>query len=296
MRLAFLGTPRAAVPTLEALLDVGHDVALVVTRPDRRRSRGGPPEPSAVKRRALERGLRVTSRLEDVLDAGVERGVVVAYGALVPPAVLAAVPMLNVHFSLLPRWRGAAPVERAILAGDALSGVTIITLEETLDTGPVHASASLEVDDKDAATLTDELAALGARLLVGVLADPAALEGAHSQEGEATYARKITKGERALDPSATAARAGRVVRLGGAHLECDGRRLIVERVAPSAARVAAGTVALVEGRVVLGVADGALELVAVRPAGRGSMAAAAWWRGRRAGDSTTWSSGASDPL
>ena len=296
MRLCFLGTPRAAVPTLEGLCDAGHEVALVVTRPDRRRTRGGPPEPSPVKRVALERGLKVTSRLADVLDAGVERGVVVAYGALVPPAVLAAVPMLNVHFSLLPRWRGAAPVERAILAGDARTGVTIITLEEALDTGPIHASAAVEVDEKDAATLTEELAVLGARLLLGVLADPAALAGARPQVGEATYARKLTKAERALDPATGAARAARVVRLGGAHLVCAGQRLIVERVARSGARVAAGTVALVEGRVVLGLADGALELLEVRPAGRGSMTASAWWRGRRADAPATWSNGADDPL
>ncbi|HET8990823.1 MAG TPA: methionyl-tRNA formyltransferase [Acidimicrobiales bacterium] len=296
MRLAFLGTPRAAVPTLEALVDAGHDVALVVTRPDRRRRRGGSLEPSPIKRCALEHGLPVTSRLADVLDAGVERGVVVAYGALVPAAVLAAVPMLNVHFSLLPRWRGAAPVERAILAGDERTGVTIITLDETLDTGPIHASAAVTIDDKDAATLTDELADLGARLLVGVLADPAALAHARPQVGEATYATKLSRAERALDPSTTAATAARVVRLGGAHLECDGRRLLIERVAPSTQALAAGTVALVEGRVLLGFADGALELIEVRPAGRRSMAAPAWWRGRRAGASTTWSSGAGDPL
>ena len=296
MRLAFCGTPRAAVPTLEALLGAGHEVALVVTRPDRRRARGGSPEPSAVKRAALEHGLAVTSRLADVLDAGVERGVVVAYGALVPPAVLAAVPMLNVHFSLLPRWRGAAPVERAILAGDARTGVSVITLDEGLDTGPVHARAEVEVDQKDARSLTDELAALGARLLVGVLDDPAALAHARPQAGEATYAKKLGPAERALDPSMAAHYAARVVRLGGAHFECAGQRVIVERAAPSARRLAAGAVDLVEGRVVVGFADDALELDEVRPAGRGSMAASAWWRGRRAGAAPTWSSGAGDPL
>ncbi len=296
MRLALLGTPRAAVPTLEALLGAGHEVALVVSRPDRRRARGGPPEPSALKRAALAHGLRVTSRLDDVLDAGVERGIVVAYGALVPPAVLNAVPMLNVHFSLLPRWRGAAPVERAILAGDAVTGVTIISLEATLDTGPVHARAEVAVGEKEAASLTDELAVLGARLLVEVLADPVALAHPRPQEGEATYARKVAPVERALDPTTSATHAARVVRLGGAHLECAGRRLIVERAARSDLIVAAGAAALVEGRLVAGFAEGALELLEVRPAGRGSMAGAAWWRGTRAGERATWSSGVDGPL
>ena len=117
-RLVFLGTPEIAVPPLRALHEAGHDIALVVSRPDRRRGRGGSLSPSPVKEAALELGLPVTDRVDDVIDAGAELGVVVAYGRLIRPHVLAAVPMVNMHFSLLPRWRGAAPVERAILAGD----------------------------------------------------------------------------------------------------------------------------------------------------------------------------------
>lgn len=291
MRLAFLGTPTAAVATLEALCDAGHDVALVVTRPDRRRGRGGALAPSPVKAAALARGLRVSHALRDVLDAGVERGVVVAYGALVPADVLAAVPMLNVHFSLLPRWRGAAPVQRAILAGDARTGVTIISLEPTLDTGPVHASAALEVDDKDAATLTDELAHLGAALVVEVLADPERLAHPAPQAGEATYAAKVAPAELALDPAMSSTTAARVVRLGGAHLTCAGRRLVVERARARATTVAPGVIAAEGGAVLAGLAEGSLELERVRPAGRASMDARDWWRGVRA-TSLAWSSGA----
>src|SRR5205807_7717429 len=139
LRLAFLGTPEAAVPPLRALVNAGHDVVLVVTQPDKRRGRGSATMPSPVKAAALELGLPVTERVDDVLDANVELGVVVAFGRLIKPQVLDKVPMINMHFSLLPRWRGAAPVERAILAGDRETGVAIMQLEEGLDTGPVYA-------------------------------------------------------------------------------------------------------------------------------------------------------------
>lgn len=130
MRLVFLGTPEAAVPSLRALVEAGHDVVLVITRPDRRRGRGSALSPSPVKVAATQLGLAVSHRLGDVNDIRVERGVVVAYGAIIPQLVLDRVPMLNVHFSLLPRWRGAAPVQRAILAGDEETGVSIISLKQ----------------------------------------------------------------------------------------------------------------------------------------------------------------------
>ena len=117
-RLVYLGTPEIAVQPLRALHDAGHDIALVVSQPDRRRGRGAAVSASPVKAAALELGLPVTERIDEVIDSGAELGVVVAYGRLIRPPVLAAVPMVNMHFSLLPRWRGAAPVERAILAGD----------------------------------------------------------------------------------------------------------------------------------------------------------------------------------
>ena len=138
-RLAFLGTPEVAVGFLRALHDAGHDVALVVTAPDRRRGRGTALTPTPVKLCALGLGLPVSGRVADVLYAKVELGVVVAFGTLIRADVLAQVPMVNLHFSLLPRWRGATPVERAILAGDDRTGVCLMALDEGLDTGPVYA-------------------------------------------------------------------------------------------------------------------------------------------------------------
>jgi methionyl-tRNA formyltransferase len=124
---------------LRALVGAGHEVVLVVSQPDKRRGRGGELAPSPVKAAAVALGLAVTERVDDVITAGAELGVVVAYGRLIRPHVLAVLPMINVHFSLLPRWRGAAPVERAILAGDERTGVCVMQLEEGLDTGPVYA-------------------------------------------------------------------------------------------------------------------------------------------------------------
>jgi methionyl-tRNA formyltransferase len=227
MRLVFLGTPEAAVPSLEALVAQGHDVVLVVTRPDRRRGRGGALSPSPVKDAALRLGLRVAHRLSDVDDVDVERGIVVAYGAIIPAALLERVPMLNVHFSLLPRWRGAAPVQRAILAGDEETGVSIISLEPTLDTGPIHAERRVTVGEKTAQELITELAHVGASLLVEVLSTPTLLEHPHAQVGEVTYAEKISKELLHVTPDLSAIDALRTVRLGGAYLFAGGKRVVI---------------------------------------------------------------------
>src|ERR1700691_634095 len=216
MRLAFLGTPEAAVPSLRALVDAGHEVEIVITRPDRKRGRGGALSPSPIKACAQRLGLRVGHRLSDLDELDVERGVVVAYGRLIPAELLARVPMLNVHFSLLPRWRGAAPVERAILAGDAETGVSIMTLDVDLDTGPVHLECRVTIGDKTLATLLDELSELGARALSEVLASPELLTHPRAQEGEVTYAEKLSKDEFHLVPAMSAEQLLRIVRLGPA--------------------------------------------------------------------------------
>jgi len=289
MRLAFLGTPEPAVASLRALVEAGHRVELVVTRPDRRRGRGAATSPSPVKEAARALGLRVVHDLDAVADAGVERGVVVAYGALIPGALLATVPMLNVHFSLLPRWRGAAPVERAILAGDVETGVAIMTLEEGLDTGPVHLERRVRVDEKSAAQLTTELAELGARALVEVLASPELLAHPHAQVGTTTYAAKLTSETFRLEPSMTAPALTRVVRLGRAWTTVAGRRLGVRAAhASDVTSVRAGSVDQVDGDVLLGCADGALVLERVQPEGSSVMDASAWWSGARLGADARW--------
>lgn len=281
-RLAFLGTPEVAVPPLEALDDAGHDVVVAVTRPDRRRGRGGATSPSPVKAAAARRGIPVAHDLDAVLTAEPELGVVVAYGRLIPERVLAAVPMVNLHFSLLPRWRGAAPVERALLAGDPVTGVCVMGVEAGLDTGPVYARRQVAIaEDDDLATLRRRLVAVGTRLLVDTLAGP--LPEPVPQEGEATYAAKLDPAELRLDWSLPAGHLERVVRLGRAWTTWRGRRLRVlaaEAVPPLATPPAPG--ALVGEVVAAG--DGALRLVTVQPEGKPAMAAATWRRGARPGE------------
>jgi methionyl-tRNA formyltransferase len=281
MRLVFLGTPEAAVPTLDALLDAGHEVVLVVTRADRRRGRGNQLTPSPVKAAALRHGLTVTHRLADVGEARAERAVVVAYGAMIPAALLETTPMLNVHFSLLPRWRGAAPVQRAILAGDEETGVSIITLEETLDTGPVHLERRVPIGDDDAVTLTRRLAELGARALIEVLASPELLEHPTPQSGESSYAEKLTADTFRLVPTMTADLAWRTVRLGHAFFFLGDKRVVALEARRSDELVAQGELVAREGEVVIGLEGGSLVLQTVRPEGRTTMSARAWWSGLR---------------
>jgi methionyl-tRNA formyltransferase len=281
VRLAFLGTPEAAVPSLRALIDAGHDVAVVITRPDRKRGRGGRLSPSPVKACAEELGLAVAHGLKGLDERNVERGVVVAYGRIIPAEVLKRIPMLNVHFSLLPRWRGAAPVERAILAGDDETGVSIMTLDEDLDTGPVHLERRVAVGDKSLPTLLAELATLGSGALTEVLGSPGLLAHPTPQHGDATYATKLTKEDHRLTPSNSAVQLLRIIRLGQAFTNVGDRRILVESATPYEGDVAAGSIALRDGHVVLGAAEGAIALERVRPESATSMSAMAWWTGAR---------------
>ena len=231
-KLIFLGSPNAAVPSLDALVGVGHEVALVVTREDKRRGRGNVPAPTPVKERAVELGLPVSHRLEDVLDVQADLGVVVAYGRIIPAALLQKLLFLNVHFSLLPRWRGAAPVERAILASDRSSGVCIMRLAEGLDTGPLYACVETAVnDDETCSTLTDRLAHLGADLLIRLLYDDmVGLPEPVEQQGEPVYARKLEPGELKIDWRSQSITICRQVRLERAWTTFRGRRIIIKEV------------------------------------------------------------------
>jgi methionyl-tRNA formyltransferase len=280
LRLAFLGTPEPAAVALRAIAGAGHEVAVVVTRADKRRGRNASPSPSPVKAAAVELGLPVTTRIEDVLDAGVKLGVVVAFGRIINDDVLDQVGMVNAHFSLLPRWRGAAPVERAILAGDEETGVCLMAIDSGLDTGPVYRCERMRIEpDETADQLRARLAQLGARMLVEAL--DAGLGDPTPQVGEATYAAKIDPAELQLDWGRPAAKLNRVVRVGRAWTNWRGKRLLVQ-----ATRVIDGPGGLTPGGLagtVVSTGDGGLQLLTVQPEGKAPIAAADWLRGARPG-------------
>ena len=281
-RLAYLGTPAAGVPPLRALVEAGFDVALVVSQPDRRRGRGGATTPSPVKAAALELGLPVTDRTADVVGSGADLGVVVAYGRLVKPAVLAALPFVNLHFSLLPRWRGAAPVERALLAGDTETGVCLMQLEEGLDTGPVFAREVVPIGaEQTVDELRDQLVAVGSRLLVaqltGGLGDPV------PQEGEVTHAAKIDPAELELRWERDAEQLHRLVRLGRAWTTFRGRRLKVLRAALVPDGPPGGPGSFGDDGVTVAAGVGAVRLLEVQPEGKPPQPAGAWRNGARPG-------------
>ena len=242
MRLAFMGTPDFAVPTLDALLAAGHEVAAVYTQPPRpggRRGKGLTPSPVHERARAAgiavltPAGLRDPEEQERFAALALDAAVVAAYGLILPVPVLEAPRFgcLNVHASLLPRWRGAAPVQRAILAGDATTGVTIMQMEQGLDTGPMLAVRETQVDAKTAGELTAELAAIGAGLIVEVLERIATLPRVAQPIEGVTYARKIEKHEARIDWAAGAERVERQVRAfnpaPGAWFEHRGERIKV---------------------------------------------------------------------
>jgi len=225
MRIAFAGTPAFARSALAALIAAGHDVAIVLTQPDRPSGRGLKVKPSEVKVLALEHGLPVhqpvtlktPEALEPLAAAGAATMVVAAYGLILPPSVLElfALGCINIHASLLPRWRGAAPIQRAILAGDTQTGISIMRMDVGLDTGPVYLQESVPISTRDTAhTLHDKLADVGARCIVQALAGLQAGELAAQPQGEAgvTYAHKIGKDEAVLDWTRSAIELDRQVR------------------------------------------------------------------------------------
>ncbi len=296
MRAAFFGTPPAAVPALAALAAVA-DVALVVTRPDKARGRSRRPIPPAVKEAAADWGFPVAQprRAGDVTDRltalDVDVAVVVAYGQLLPPGLL-AVPahgFVNVHFSVLPRWRGAAPVARAILAGDRITGVSLMVLDEGLDTGPVLVSEETPIGaEETAGALTARLAALGAALLGDYLGAYVAgnLVAVPQDGSSATVASKLEGAEAQLDRSMDGPEVLRRVRAfhprPGAWVETDAGRIKVLRARPTSdAGLRPGHIEATGGVAVLTTGAGSVELVEVQPAGKPPMAGRDWMNGRR---------------
>ncbi len=294
MKLIFAGTPEFAAVALAALADAGHDIALVLTQPDRPAGRGMALQASPVKQLALARGLPVfqPATLKDaeaqarLAAVGAEAMVVAAYGLILPQAVL-DLPRhgcLNIHASLLLRWRGAAPIQRALLAGDLETGVCIMQMEAGLDTGPVLlAEATPIAADDTAATLHDRLAGIGARLIVDALARlplPAQVQPADG----VTYAAKIDKAESAIDWTRPAAELDRLVRafnpFPGAHSTLAGTPVKIWRAAPTDGAGSPGEV-LAAGRdgIVVACGDGALRLTELQKAGGKRLPAAQFLAG-----------------
>lgn len=272
-RLVYLGSPGLAVPPLRALHASGFPVEVVVTNPDRRRGRGSGTSPTPVKETAIELGIPVTHDVTDVVHSGADLGVVVAFGQIIRPGVLDAIPMVNLHFSLLPRWRGAAPVERAILAGDTVTGVDLMDVAEGLDTGGIRARATVEIGpDETAAELRGRLVDVGSTLLVESLLE--GLPPARPQVGDATYAHKVTPDDLRIDWSSPTTVIHRQVRVGGAWTTRDGERFKVWRTS---------TTTTGDG-VVHRTGDGTIELLEVQPAGKPRLDAAAWANGARWSD------------
>lgn len=297
MRIVFAGTPAVAIPTLNALVGAGHEITAVVTREDAPTGRRRTLTPSPVAERAEALGLPVirANRLDDevtgrILGSEPELGVVVAYGGLIREPLLHGprYGWINLHFSQLPRWRGAAPVQRAVLNGDAETGVAVFELEAGLDTGPTFINRAVPIHPfETSGELLDRLAIEGAADVVdtvSALGDGTAQP--RVQSGTPTHAPKLGAADGRIDWVAPRERV-RARILGatpepGATTTWRGGRMKILRIEPSdAPNPGAGRVEEHRGQIVVGTSDGALGLVRVQPAGKPSMAAADWWRGLR---------------
>lgn len=282
MKLIFAGTPEFAAQALGAIVEAGHEVVLVLTQPDRPAGRGMSLQPSPVKKLALEKGIEVFQPLSlkdaeaqaKIAAFGAEVMVVAAYGLILPQVVLdmPRFGCINIHASLLPRWRGAAPIQRALLAGDAETGVCIMQMEAGLDTGPVLLRGAFPIAaDDTTASLHDRLAALGAKLVVEALGK-LPLPAETQPEVGITYAHKIEKAEAVIDWSKPAAELDRHIRafnpFPGAQAQFGGQTVKLWRAVPVVAAGPAGTILAVERTaVVIACGDGALAVSELQKAG-----------------------------
>lgn len=298
MRIVFMGTPSFSVPSLKALAQ-HHEVVGVVTRPDAPSGRGKTLYPSDVKAAALELGLapvietktlRTPEIFEQLKALAPDVIVVAAYGAILPKEVLDLPKQgcINVHASLLPRWRGAAPIERAIMAGDAEAGVCIMQMEEGLDTGAYCQSAKTEIGHKSVDELTQELGELGAEILLKALAELEAgtLTWHEQDESQVTYAEKIKKAEMRLAPEMTALQAQRIIQASSdsapARLSVFGRSLrVLEGTVAQDVALSQGEAQLKDEVLYLGFSDGTVGVTSLKPDGKGEMSVAAWAAGIR---------------
>jgi methionyl-tRNA formyltransferase len=303
MRLAFMGTPEFAVPTLDALVAAGHEVVAVYSQPPRPAGRGKKLTPSAVQARAEELALPVRTPVSlrnpqaqaEFAALGLDVAVVAAYGLILPQAILDAPKhgCLNVHGSLLPRWRGAAPVQRAILAGDRTTGVMVMQMEAGLDTGPVRATTEIEIGRKTTGDVTAELAELGAELMVSVLNDISAYPAVVQMADGVTYAAKIDKSETQIDFSATAAQVERQVRAfnpaPGAWFEFESERYRVLAAETIEKNGAPGTV--LDDDLTIACADHSIRPTFIQRAGKPAMPTADLLRGKAIPNGTALKSG-----
>jgi len=276
--VVFFGSPTAAVPALTALVRAGFDVPLVVSMPDRRRSRRAKPSPTPVKEAARALGIEVSEEPADALTVEADCGVVVAYGRLFTTELLSRFPMINVHFSLLPRWRGAAPVERALLEGDEKTGVCIMGVDAELDTGPLYRQHEINIGPTVTATeLLNQLAALGATELIAALEN--GLRDPVPQMGEVSVAKKIYREDLQLDWARPAKDLDRVIRVGGAWTTMDSTVLKVHEACPVEGTALPGSLS----QDLVGTGRGLLRLLVVQPEGKSRLSASAWINGARLG-------------
>ncbi|MEN6431186.1 MAG: methionyl-tRNA formyltransferase, partial [Coriobacteriales bacterium] len=304
--VVFMGTPRFAVPVLERLLEV-HEVLAVYTRPDAVSRRGSSLVPPPVKECAASHGVRVVQpeRVSDPQVVSQMRALeadvicVAAYGAILPRDLL-AVPRfgcVNVHASLLPRYRGAAPVQRAILTGETVTGVTIMRMEEGLDTGPYALQVRVEMDELYAEELTQRLSLAGADALLTVLEriEAGTVTWRPQDESKATYAPKVTRADVALDPRDTVTVALRKVRAStpsaSVAVVVGDMSVVVLRASTVAFALEPGMATLTSSGIALGMADGVLLIDQLRPAGRNAMSGDAFARGRRIQGVVPWRRG-----
>ena len=274
-RVAYIGTPAIAVDPLLKLVEEGYDIPLVVTGPDKRRGRGSSTSPSDVKREAERLGLNVSSNIDDLVSIDVDLAIVVAFGQLIPKHILDHVQMINIHFSLLPRWRGAAPLERAILAGDTKTGVCIMELEETLDTGGIYRCVEIPIGpNQTLEELRAKSVSEGVDLLLQSLEE--GLGSPTPQLGEPSYAHKISNSELEIDWGLSSEEILRLVRLGRAWTTVSGSRLRIH-----SAKIGSLTNLEIGQRkgLSVGSCDGTVELLEVQPEGRKKMLAEDWMNG-----------------
>ena len=289
-RIVYIGTPQIAVAPLQALVAAGFDVELVVTGVDKRRGRGTQTTANPVKTAALALDIPISHDINDVLKLNPDGllGVVVAFGSIIAPEILQHVPMINIHYSALPRWRGAAPVERAILEGDSTTAVCIIQVVEQLDAGDVLASAPCTIrEDDSVAGLRDRLGHLALPLLIDICSN--GVSSQQAQVGDVVIARKISTNDLAIAWSSSPDQISRQVRLGNAFTFFEGKRFKVHEVSRVSEQLPEGSISFNDGMVLVGTREGSLQLLTVQPEGKPRIAASEWARGARLSNASAFS-------